>query len=128
MTVTSVSTLILNLDVENIKFELQLKKHLAPMIVNSIQKVLPRNDMIRIILPNVFSISLQIDVGMIKTKNHFQKCDIAYNSLNNSIYFFMDDVTLTKKITLIGKIISNCTKILDVKDMDKFQLYESSAV
>jgi len=123
MNTTSVSKLILNFDVSDKTFELQLKKHLAPSIVNSIQKILPMQNNVRVMTKFTLYIVLKINEGMTKTITNFKKCDVAYNSLNDTMHIFMIDANMSPKMTLIGKITSNCERISEIKDLDKFKLY-----
>ncbi|MCY3854076.1 MAG: hypothetical protein OXF28_00315 [Thaumarchaeota archaeon] len=126
MTFNSVSKLLLELEINNKTFQLQLKRHLAPSIIRLIHKCLPINNVIRIDTKNSLYISLDIREGIIRPRRNFNKCDVAYNSLNSRIYFFLGNVETKQNMTLIGMIISNCEFMSKIKNFDTFRLYSCS--
>ena len=100
----------------------QLKRHLSPITVGLITRMLPVRGNAHWIGNSIVYFQTKIDSGIERKKSDFKKGDIAFLPTEGSICFYIDDVTDGKSMTIIGKMISDIEKLKDVKASDILSL------
>ena len=99
---------------------LELKRHLAPKTVGTIMRSFPIEGNARLMGSSIVSMDTTINTGGEKLRTQFKKGDIAFFASNSSICFFIEDISCTKPMTLIGKITSNLEVLKNVKSKHPF--------
>ena len=66
-----------------------------------------------------------LNAGGEKLRSQFKKGDIGFLASNGSICFFLQDVSQSKPMTLIGKIATNLDALNQVKPGDIFSLNQA---
>lgn len=105
------------------KLNCELKRHLSPRTVGIISRSLPLEGNAHHITSNIAYFETSIDSGTDRPRKEFKKGDIAFLPANGSICFFSEDVSSSKTMTPIGKILSDVTSLNDIKPGDVFMLY-----
>ncbi len=100
------------------QLSVELKRHLAPMTVGTIVRSLPLEGNAHTMNGNIVYIDTNLNAGGEKLRTQFKKGDVAFMAASGSICFFLDDVTSTKSMTLIGKITSNIDSLKELKPGD----------
>ncbi len=103
-----------------IRFE--LKRHLASKTVGSILRALPLEGNSHMIGNSIAFMDTSLTTGGEKLRTQFKKGDVGFMASNGSICFFLEDVTSTKLMTLIGKITSNLEALREIKPGDIFSI------
>jgi len=120
----SVSKIKLILEIRGkAKLNCELKRHLSPRTVGIISRSLPLEGNAHQITNNISYFETPIDSGIDRPRKEFKKGDIAFLPANGSICFFSEDVSSSKTMTPIGKIISDITVLSEIKSGDVFSLY-----
>lgn len=101
---------------------LELKRHLAPKTVGTIMRSIPIEGNAHMIGTSIAFVDTTIRAGGEKLRTQFKKGDVGFLASNSSICFFMDDISSTKSMTLIGKVTSNIESLKDVKPGDIFTI------
>ena len=101
---------------------LELKRHMAPKTVGIILRSIPIEGNAHLMASNIAFMDTTIIAGGEKLRNQFRKGDVCFLASNSSIWFFRDDTSSTKSMTLIGKITSNLELLKDVKPGDIFSI------
>ena len=109
------------------KIPCDLKRHLSPRTVGTIMRSLPLEGHAHFLGKSIAYFETIVDSGTDKPTKEFKKGDIAFLSSAGSICFFIDDTSLGKIMTPIGKILGNIDALKDVKPGDVFCLYEETA-
>jgi len=104
---------------------LELKRHLAPKTVGGVMRSVPIEGNAHKMGDNIAYMDTTIKAGGEKLRIQFKKGDVGFLAANSSICFFMDDVPVTKSMTLIGKITSNLESLKDVKPGDIFTITQA---
>lgn len=104
---------------------LELKRHLAPKTVGAVIRAIPMEGNAHKMGSSFAFMDTGINTGGEKLKSQFKKGDIAFLASNNSICFFIEDVSSTKPMTLIGKITSNIESLGEVKPGDIFSITQA---
>jgi hypothetical protein len=126
MSVGSVSKQDLVLTIKGkIALNLELKRHLAPKTVGSIIRSIPIEGNAHMIGNSISFMDTTINAGGEKLQSQFKKGDVGFLASNSSICFFIDDVSSTKPMTLIGKIITNLESLRDVRPGDIFTITQA---
>ena len=123
MSAGSVSRIDLTLELRGkaqIRFE--LKRHLAAKTVGSILRALPLKGNSHMIGNSIAFMDTSLTTGGEKLRTQFKKGDVGFMASNGSICFFLEDVTSTKLMTLIGKITSNLEALKEIKPGDIFSI------
>ncbi|MDR3781940.1 MAG: cyclophilin-like family protein [Candidatus Nitrosotalea sp.] len=104
---------------------LELKRHLAPKTVGTIMRSIPIEGNAHMIGISIAFVDTTIRAGGEKLRTQFKKGDVGFLASNSSICFFMDDISSTKSMTLIGKVTSNIESLKDVKPGDIFTITQA---
>jgi len=108
-----------------ISINLELKRHLAPKTVGTILRSIPIEGNAHMIGTSIAFVDTTIRAGGEKLRTQFKKGDVGFLASNSSICFFMDDISSTKAMTLIGKVASNIESLKDVKPGDIFTITQA---
>jgi|TARA_Y100000310_G_scaffold181918_1_gene181955 hypothetical protein len=100
----------------------QLKRHLSPITVGLIMRMLPLNGNVHQMGKSVVYFETRIDSGIERKMTDFKKGDIAFLPTEGSICFYMNDVFGGKPMTIVGKITGNIEKLNAVKSSDILSL------
>ena len=100
----------------------QLKRHLSPMTVGLITRMLPLKGNVHHMGQSVVYFETRINSGIERKRTDFKKGDIAFLPIEGSICFYVDDVVSGKQMTIIGKMIDNIDKLKTVKPSDVLSL------
>ena len=99
----------------------QLKRHLSPVTVGLIMRMLPLSGNVHQMGKSVVYFETNINSGIERKKTDFKKGDIAFLPTEGSICFHMNDVNNGKPMTPIGKI-DEVEKLTTVKPSDILSL------
>lgn len=108
------------------KLNCELKRHLSPRTVGIISRSLPLEGNAHLLTSNIAYFETTIESGIDRPRKEFKKGDIAFLPANGSICFFVEDITSSKTMTPIGKILSDISSLCDIKSGDVFVLYVDS--
>ena len=100
----------------------QLKRHLSPMTVGLITRLLPLKENAHHMGKSVVYFETKINSGIERKRTDFKKGDIAFLPTEGSICFYTDDVFGGKLMTIVGKITGDITKLKAVKSSDVLSL------
>jgi len=106
----------------NAKISCQLKRHLSPMTVGLITRMLPLEGNVHQMGRSIMYFETGINSGIERKRTDFKKGDIAFLPTEGSICFYMDDVSDGKPMTIIGKIIDDIEKLSGIKSGDILSL------
>ncbi len=99
----------------------QLKRHLSPITVGMIMRMLPLNGNAHQMGKSIVYFETSVNSGIERKKTNFRRGDIAFLPSEGSICFYINDVHDGKPMTPIGTI--NEIKKLDaVKSSDNLSL------
>ena len=82
----------------------QLKRHLSPITVGLIMRMLPLNGNAHQMGKSIVYFETSINSGVERKKTDFKRGDIAFLPTEGSICFYINDVDDGKPMTIIGKI------------------------
>ena len=99
----------------------QLKRHLSPITVGLIMRLLPLKGNAHQMGKSVVYFETNINSGIERKKIDFRRGDIAFLPTEGSICFYLNDVDSGKAMTPIGKI-NNIEKLNTVKSSDILSL------
>lgn len=120
----SVSKIMVILEIRGkAKLSCELKRHLSPRTVGIISRSLPLEGNAHVFSNNIAYLETSIDSGIDRPRNEFKKGDIAFLPANGSICFFSEDVSSSKTMTPLGKILSDVTALHNISSGDVFALY-----
>lgn len=105
------------------KIPCDLKRHLSPRTVGTIMRSLPLEGHAHLMGKSIAYFETSIDSGTDRPRKEFKKGDIAFLPANGSICFFSEDVSSSKTMTPIGKILSEVTALNNISSGDVFVLY-----
>ena len=100
----------------------QLKRHLSPLTVGLITRMLPLNGNAHYMGKSIVYFETKINSGIERKRTDFKKGDIAFLPTEGSICFYLDDVFGGKLMTIVGKITSDIKKLKAVKSSDVLSL------
>jgi len=100
----------------------QLKRHLSPMTVRLITRMLPLEGNVHQMGRSIMYFETGINSGIERKRTDFKKGDIAFLPTEGSICFYMDDISDGKPMTIIGKIIDGIDKLSETKSSDVLSL------
>ena len=103
---------------ENTKISCQLKRHLSPITVGLITRMLPLKGNAHQMSQSVVYFETKINSGIERKRTDFKKGDIAFLPTEGSICFYLDDVFAGKQMTVIGRITDGIDKLKTVKPGD----------
>ena len=100
----------------------QLKRHLSPLTVGLITRMLPLNGNAHYMGKSIVYFETKINSGIERKRTDFKKGDIAFLPTEGSICFYMDDVIGGKLMTIVGKITGDIEKLKAIKSSDVLSL------
>ena len=106
----------------NEKIRCQLKRHLSPITVGLITRMLPLEGNVHQMGQSIMYFETGINSGIERKRVDFKKGDIAFLPTEGSICFYMDDISDGKPMTIIGKIIDSIEKLSGTKSGDILSL------
>ena len=104
------------------RIKCQLKRHLSPMTVGLITRMLPLEGNVHQIGRSIMYFETEINSGIERKRTDFKKGDIAFLPTEGSICFYIDDISNGKPMTIIGKIIDGIEKLNGIKSSDVLSL------
>ena len=104
------------------RIKCQLKRHLSPMTVGLITRMLPLEGNAHQMGRSIMYFETGINSGIERKRTDFKKGDIAFLPTEGSICFYMDDISDGKPMTIIGKIIDDIEKLSGIKSGDILSL------
>ena len=104
------------------RIKCQLKRHLSPMTVGLITRMLPLEGNVHQMGRSIMYFETGINSGIERKRTNFKKGDIAFLPTEGSICFYMDDISDGKPMTIIGKIIDGVDKLSETKSSDVLSL------
>ena len=104
------------------RIKCQLKRHLSPMTVGLITRMLPLEGNVHQMGRAIIYFETEINSGIERKRTDFKKGDIAFLPTEGSICFYMDDISDGKPMTIIGKIIDGIDKLSETKSSDVLSL------
>ena len=104
------------------KIKCQLKRHLSPMTVGLITRMLPLEGNVHQMGRSIMYFETGINSGIERKRTNCKKGDIAFLPTEGSICFYMDDISDGKPMTIIGKIIDGIDKLSEIKSSDILSL------
>ena len=104
------------------RIKCQLKRHLSPMTVGLITRMLPLEGNAHQMGRSIMYFETGINSGIERKRIDFKKGDIAFLPTEGSICFYMDDISDGKPMTIIGKIIDGIDKLSETKSSDILSL------
>ena len=104
------------------RIKCQLKRHLSPMTVGLITRMLPLEGNVHQMGRSIMYFETGINSGIERKRTDFKKGDIAFLPTEGSICFYMDDISDGKPMTIIGKIVDDIDKLKGVKSSDVLSL------
>jgi len=104
------------------RIKCQLKRHLSPMTVGLITRMLPLEGNAHQMGRSIMYFETGINSGIERKRTDFKKGDIAFLPTEGSICFYMDDISDGKPMTIIGKIIDDIEKLSGIKSGDTLSL------
>tara|TARA_Y100000590_G_scaffold346868_1_gene397298 strand:- start:1387 stop:1776 length:390 start_codon:yes stop_codon:yes gene_type:complete len=120
----SVSKLYIILEISGkFKIKCELKRHLSPSLVGTINRSLPVTGTIHMLGQSGLYVESHIESGGERTRNEFKKGDIAFLSVGHAFCFFHKDTKLGKELTPIGKILGNSDDLLKAESGDEVSIY-----
>ena len=119
----SVSKIDVILDVNGReRIKCQLKRHLSPMTVGLITRMLPLEGNVHQMGRSIMYFETGINSGIERKRTDFKKGDIAFLPTEGSICFYMDDISDGKPMSIICKIIDGIEKLSGIKSSDILSL------
>jgi len=106
-----------------LKLKCELKRHLSPSLVGTINRSLPISGTIHILGTSGVYFESHVESGGERTKKQFKKGDIAFLSVGHAFCFFHKDAKVGKELVLIGKILDDPTELLKAKSGDEVSIY-----
>ena len=120
----SVSKLYVILEITGkFKIKCELKRHLSPSLVGTINRSLPVTGTIHILGTSGVYVESHIESGGERTRKEFKKGDIAFLSVGHAFCFFHKNAKIGKELIPIGKIIQNIDELLKVNSGDEVSIY-----
>ena len=104
------------------RIKCQLKRHLSPMTVGLITRMLPLEGNAHHMGQSIMYFETGINSGIERKRTDFKKGDIAFLPTEGSICFYMDNISDGKPMTIIGKIIDDFDKLSETKSSDVLSL------
>jgi|SRR5215831_8860817 len=123
MSAGSVSNIELDVTLKGkARLNLELKRHLAPKTVGVIMRSLPIEGNAHMIGNSIAFMDTTLNAGGEKLRTQFKKGDAAFMASNGSICFFIDEISSSKPMTLIGRITLNLDLLKNVRPGDIFSI------
>jgi len=105
------------------KIKCELKRHLSPSLVGTINRSLPVTGTIHILGNSGVYVESHIESGGERTRKEFKKGDIAFLSVGHAFCFFHKDTKVGKELIPIGKILDNPEDLLKAESGEEVSIY-----
>lgn len=120
----SVSKSVVTLEIPGkFKIKCELKRHLSPSLVGTINRSLPVSGTIHMLGTSGVYVESNIESGGERTRKEFKKGDIAFLSIGHAFCFFHKDTKVGKDLTPIGKILDDSQELLKAESGDEVSIY-----
>jgi|TARA_A100001234_G_scaffold83245_1_gene73295 hypothetical protein len=120
----SVSKSVVTLEIPGkFKIKCELKRHLSPSLVGTINRSLPVSGTIHMLGTSGVYVESNIESGGERTRKEFKKGDIAFLSVGHAFCFFHKDTKVGKDLTPIGKILDDSQELLKAESGDEVSIY-----
>ena len=120
----SVSKSVVTLEISGkFKIKCELKRHLSPSLVGTINRSLPVSGTIHMLGTSGVYVESNIESGGERTRKEFKKGDIAFLSVGHAFCFFHKDTKVGKDLTPIGKILDDSQELLKAESGDEVSIY-----
>ena len=120
----SVSKSVVTLEIPGkFKIKCELKRHLSPSLVGTINRSLPGSGTIHMLGTSGVYVESNIESGGERTRKEFKKGDIAFLSVGHAFCFFHKDTKVGKDLTPIGKILDDSQELLKAESGDEVSIY-----
>ena len=96
----------------------QLIRHLAPLTVSEMLRVMPIHGAIHYSMDTFYYIQTQLNIGQEKPRKKFSKGDITLMTSNGAICFFLKDASVDYSMNYIGKVTSKIEKLMSLRSND----------
>ena len=106
-----------------LKIKCELKRHLSPSLVGTINRSLPVSGTIHMLGTSGVYVESNIESGGERTRKEFKKGDIAFLSVGHAFCFFHKDTKVGKDLTPIGKILDDSQELLKAESGDEVSIY-----
>jgi len=107
---------------DNERIGCQLKRHLSPMTVGLITRMLPLKGNAHQMGRSIVYFEAGINTGIERKRTDFKKGDITFLPTEGSICFIIDDISDGKPMAIIGKITDGTDKLSEIKSGDVLSL------
>ena len=107
---------------DKMRITCQLKRHLSPLTVGLITRMLPLNGNAHYMGKSIVYFETKINSGIERKRTDFKKGDIAFLPIEGCICFYLHDVFDGKPMTIIGKILGDTDKLNEVKTSDNLSI------
>ena len=105
------------------KIKCELKRHLSPSLVGTINRSLPVSGTIHMLGTSGVYVESHIESGGERTKKEFKKGEIAFLSVGHAFCFFYKDTKVGKDLIPIGKILDGIDELLKAESGDEVTIY-----
>ena len=123
----SVSKSVVTLEIPGkFKIKCELKRHLSPSLVGTINRSLPVSGTIHMLGTSGVYVESNIESGGERTRKEFKKGDIAFLSVGHAFCFFHKDTKVGKDLTPIGKILDDSQELLKAESGDEVSIYSDA--
>tara|TARA_Y100000996_G_C22018756_1_gene435825 strand:- start:82 stop:471 length:390 start_codon:yes stop_codon:yes gene_type:complete len=120
----SVSKSLVTLEIPGkFKIKCELKRHLSPSLVGTINRSLPVSGTIHMLGNSGVYVESHIESGGERTRKEFKKGEIAFLSVGHAFCFFYKDAKVGKDLIPIGKILDDPQELLKSKSGDEVSIY-----
>tara|TARA_B100001750_G_C15016305_1_gene354746 strand:- start:117 stop:506 length:390 start_codon:yes stop_codon:yes gene_type:complete len=120
----SVSKSLVTLEIPGkFKIKCELKRHLSPSLVGTINRSLPVSGTIHMLGNSGVYVESNIESGGERTRKEFKKGEIAFLSVGHAFCFFYKDAKVGKDLIPIGKILDDPQELLKSKSGDEVSIY-----
>ena len=120
----SVSKSVVTLEIPGkFKIKCELKRHLSPSLVGTINRSLPVSGTIHMLGTSGVYVESNIESGGERTRKEFKKGDIAFLSVGHAFCFFHKDTKVGKDLTPIGKILDDPQELQKAESGDEVSIY-----
>jgi len=102
----------------NVKISCQLKRHLSPITVGLITRMLPLKGNAHQMGQSIVYFETKINSGIERKRTDFKKGDIAFLPTEGSICFYLDNIFAGKQMTIIGRMTDGVDKLKTINPSD----------
>ena len=105
------------------KIKCELKRHLSPSLVGTINRSLPVTGTIHMLGTSGIYVESNIESGGERTRNEFKKGDIAFLPIGHAFCFFHKNTKVGKDLVPIGKILDTSDELFTAESGDDVTSY-----